>query len=91
LVANDLTFATNVTVEEFSVWTETDDYVVNKINNVFGKGDNSYGPNNGIKTLAPGETPVPYTSTITVTASPTDWVVPPSPTWAVPNTGYGSK
>ncbi|AEO66493.1 glycoside hydrolase family 28 protein [Thermothielavioides terrestris NRRL 8126] len=91
LIANDLTFATNVTVEDFSVWTETNDYVVNKISNVFGTGDDSYGPGNGIRALAPGEAPAPYTSTITVTASPTNWVAPPSPTWAVPNTGYGTN
>lgn len=91
LVANDLTFATNVTVEEFSVWTESNDHVVNKVSNVFGNGDDSYNPDNGIKTLASGETPAPYTSTITITASPTNWVAPPSPTWAAPSTGYGSK
>jgi hypothetical protein len=91
LVANDLTFASNVTVENFTLWTETNSYVVNKISNVFGTGDDSYGPNDGIRALAPGEAPAPYTSTITITASPTGWVVPPSPTWALPNTGYGSK
>lgn len=91
LIANDLTFAVNVTVEDFSVWTESNDYVVNKINNVFGKGDDSYGTNNGIETLAPGETPTTYTRTLTITASPTNWDIPPSPTWAIPNTGYGSK
>lgn len=90
-MANDLTFATNVTVEDFSVWTETNDHVVNKVNNIFGTGDNSYGSNNGIKPLAAGEAPAPYASVITVTASPTGWAVPPLPTWAVPNTGYGSK
>jgi hypothetical protein len=91
LVANDLTFATNVTVEQFSVWTEDNDYVVNQISNIFGEGDDSYSPNNGVRTLAPGETPTAYTSSITVTASPTGWVAPSLPTWAVPNTGYGSK
>lgn len=91
LTANDLTFAVNVTVEEFSIWTESNSYVVNKVNNIFGHGDDSYGTNNGIKSLAVGETPTPYTSTLTITASPTDWSIPPSPTWAVPNTGYGSK
>jgi rhamnogalacturonan hydrolase len=91
LVANDLTFATNVTVEEFTIWTEANDYVVNKIQNVFGTGDDSYGDNDGIATLVAGETPTPYTSTYTVTASPTNWVEPASPTWAAPSTGYGSE
>lgn len=90
LIANDLTYATNVTIEEFSVWTESGDIVVNKINNVFGIGDDSYGPNDGISSLSPGETPHTYTSTYTITASPTNWVAPTFPTWAAPSTGYGS-
>lgn len=90
LIANDLTYATNVTIEEFSVWTESGSIVVNKIDNVFGIGDDSYGPNNGLSSLSPGETPHTYTSTYTITASPTDWVAPTFPTWAAPSTGYGS-
>ncbi|KXH62702.1 murein transglycosylase, partial [Colletotrichum salicis] len=43
LTANDLTYATNVTVENFSLWTESGNSVVNKISNIFGTGDNSYG------------------------------------------------
>ena len=91
LIANDLTFATNVTVEDFTLWTEANDHVVNHVNNIFGHGDNSYGDNNGIKTLASGQTPTSYTSTYTITASPTSWAAPAFPTWAVANTGYGSK
>lgn len=91
LIANDLTFAENVTVEDFAIWTETGDYVVNQISNVFGYGDDSYGPNNGLVSLAATGTPAPYTSTYTVTASPTSWVAPSFPTWALPNTGYGSR
>lgn len=91
LIANDLTYATNVTVEDFTVWTEQGTSVVNKISNIFGNGDDSYGSNNGIKSLGEGESPSPYTSTYTITASPTDWQAPTTPTWAVPSTGYGSK
>jgi hypothetical protein len=91
LIANDLTFATNVTVEDFTVWTEAGTSVVNKISNIFGIGDNSYGSSNGIKSLGAGEAPSPYTSTYTITASPTNWQAPTTPTWAVPSTGYGSK
>lgn len=91
LVANDLTFATNVTVEDFSLWTESGTQVVNKISNIFGVGDNSYGPSNGIKSLGAGESPSPYSSTYTLTATPTGWKAPATPTWAVPSTGYGSK
>lgn len=91
LVANDLSFATNVTVEDFSVWTESGTTVVNKISNIFGTGDDSYGSSNGIKSLGAGESPSPYSSTYTITASPTGWKAPATPTWAVPSTGYGSK
>ncbi|KAJ5740298.1 endo-rhamnogalacturonase F [Penicillium malachiteum] len=90
LIANDLTFATNITLEDFSVWTESGTYVVNKINNVFGTGDDSYGTNDGIVSLAAGESPYAYTSTYTVTASPTNWQAPTSPSWALPSTGYGT-
>ncbi|KAJ5713615.1 uncharacterized protein N7483_010796 [Penicillium malachiteum] len=90
LLANDLTFATNITLEDFSVWTESGTYVVNKINNVFGTGDDSYGTNDGIVSLASGESPYTYTSTYTVTASPTNWQAPTSPSWALPSTGYGT-
>ncbi|GAT19494.1 endo-rhamnogalacturonase F [Aspergillus luchuensis] len=90
LFASDLTFATNVTVEEFSVWTETGTTVVNKISNIFGTGDDSYGENDGIQTLQSGESPYTYTSTYTITASPTNWQAPSTPTWALPSTGYGT-
>ncbi|GLA59301.1 hypothetical protein AtubIFM55763_004615 [Aspergillus tubingensis] len=90
LFASDLTFATNVTVEEFSVWTETGTTVVNKISNIFGTGDDSYGENDGIETLQSGESPYTYTSTYTITASPTNWQAPSTPTWALPSTGYGT-
>ncbi|OJJ65902.1 hypothetical protein ASPBRDRAFT_667043 [Aspergillus brasiliensis CBS 101740] len=90
LFASDLTFATNVTVEDFSVWTETGTTVVNKISNIFGTGDDSYGENDGIETLQSGESPYTYTSTYTITASPTNWQAPSTPTWALPSTGYGT-
>ncbi|PWY67145.1 pectin lyase-like protein [Aspergillus heteromorphus CBS 117.55] len=90
LIANDLTYATNVTVADFTVWTEAGDEVVNKINNVFGTGDDSYGPQDGISSLSPGAVPHLYTSTYTITASPTGWVAPTYPAWAAPSTGYGT-
>ncbi|GKZ21743.1 hypothetical protein AbraCBS73388_007656 [Aspergillus brasiliensis] len=90
LFASDLTFATNVTVEDFSVWTESGTTVVNKISNIFGTGDDSYGENDGIETLQSGESPYTYTSTYTITASPTNWQAPSTPTWALPSTGYGT-
>lgn len=64
---------------------------MNKISNVFGSGDNSYGVNNGIQTLSGTQSPYTYTSTYTVTATPTSWQAPSTPTWAAPSTGYGSK
>ncbi|KAJ5673551.1 CAZyme family GH28 [Penicillium longicatenatum] len=90
LFANDLTFATNVTVEDFTVWTESGSSIVNKISNIFGSADDSYGSNDGIKSLSQGESPSSYTSTYTITASPTDWQAPTTPAWALPNTGYGT-
>ncbi|KAJ5313750.1 uncharacterized protein N7443_000634 [Penicillium atrosanguineum] len=90
LVASDLTFATNVTVEEFTVWTETGTDIVNKISNVFGTGDDSYGPNDGIASLQPGQSLYTYTSTYAVTATPANWQLPTTPTWAAPSTGYGT-
>lgn len=78
-------------MEEFSVWTETGTTVVNKISNIFGTGDDSYGENDGIESLQSGESPYTYTSTYTITASPTNWQAPSTPTWALPSTGYGSK
>ncbi|KAK9575064.1 hypothetical protein V6Z90_010061 [Aspergillus fumigatus] len=90
LIANDLTYATNVTVEDFTVWTESGSSIVNKISNVFGHGDDSYGPNNGLVSLGAAEQPHTYTSTNIITASPTGWVPPKSPTWAAPSTGYGT-
>jgi hypothetical protein len=91
LIANDLTFALNVTVEDFTIWTESGTQIVNKINNVFGIGDDSYGANNGIKSLSGTESPSTYTSSYTVTATPTNWEAPTTPSWAAPSTGYGSK
>ncbi|KAH8646151.1 glycoside hydrolase family 28 protein [Xylariales sp. PMI_506] len=91
ILANDLTFATNVTFEDFTVWTETNDEVINLISNVYGKGDDSYGVGDGVPTLASGQSPTAYTSYYTITASPTGWTIPPSPTWAAPSTGYGTN
>lgn len=90
LIGNDLTFAVNVTIEDFTVWTESGNAIVNKINNVFGSGDNSYGANDGIKSLQGTESSYAYTSTYTVTATPSAWSAPSTPTWAACSTGYGS-
>ncbi|KAF4624554.1 hypothetical protein G7Y89_g13617 [Cudoniella acicularis] len=90
LIANDLTEAINITVEDFSVWTESNDSVINHINNFYGVGDDVYGPNNGLKILEPGATPTTYTSAYTITASPTGWVQPTAPAWAAGSTGWGT-
>lgn len=91
LIANDLTGALNITVEDFSVWTESGGNVINRISNFYGNGDDVYGPNNGLKSLTPTQTPIPYSSAYTITASPTGWVKPPEPTWIAASTGWGSK
>ncbi|KAI8170956.1 Rhamnogalacturonase A [Colletotrichum sp. SAR 10_70] len=90
LIANDLTYATNVTVEGFSLWTESGTYVLNKISNIFGNSDNSYGVGDDIKSLTSKQSPTAYTSTHTISTTPTGWAIPPSPTWAAASTGYGT-
>ncbi|KAI8180782.1 Rhamnogalacturonase A [Colletotrichum sp. SAR 10_86] len=90
LIANDLTYATNITIEGFSLWTESGTYVVNKISNIFGNSDNSYGVEDGIKSLTSKQSPTAYTSTYTISTTPTGWAIPPSPTWAAASTGYGT-
>ena len=64
---------------------------MNKISNIFGNGDSVYGLNDGLEPLSAGETPKPYTTAITLSATPTGWRIPSYPTWALNNTGYGSK
>ena len=91
LLASDLIPAENITVEDFSVWTESGGDVINHISNVYGTGDNIYGLNDGLLTLEAGATPTAYTSVYTITAPPAGWTDPPDPAWAAPSTGYGSK
>jgi rhamnogalacturonan hydrolase len=81
----------NITVEDFSVWTESGNYVINRIQNIYGGGDNVWGANNGIKTLTAGASPTPYTTSYIITAPPAGWTDPPYPAWAAPSTGYGCK
>lgn len=94
LIGNDLLLAQNVTIEDISLWTESGTYVVNKISNIYGYGDDVYGPNDGLGILPAGTTDAntlpTFTSAYTITASPTGWVAPAFPTWAVASTGYGS-
>jgi rhamnogalacturonan hydrolase len=91
LIGSDLIPPENITVEVFSVWTESGDSVVNVIQNVYGGGNDSYGPDNGIEVLAAGAEPTAYKAAYTITTPPAGWTDPPSPQWAAPSTGYGSK
>ncbi|KAN0108708.1 glycoside hydrolase family 28 protein [Hyaloscypha variabilis] len=90
LIGSDSIPPENITVEDFSVWTESGDYIVNQIQNIYGDGDDSYGTDNGIEVLAPGAKPMAYTTSYTITAAPAGWTDPPSPAWAAPSTGYGT-
>ncbi|EDO03754.1 hypothetical protein SS1G_06235 [Sclerotinia sclerotiorum 1980 UF-70] len=92
LLASDYIPATDITVEDVTVWTESGSTSVNHISNIFGVGDDVYGPNNGIVELAQGENPKSetYTSTYTITSAPTGWATPTWPAWAVATTGYGT-
>jgi rhamnogalacturonan hydrolase len=90
-MTSDFIPAQNITIEDFSVWSESTAYIVNKINNVFGTGDDIYGANDELETLLAGAIPTTYTSTYTITAAPTGWTDPTYPAWAAPSTGYGCK
>ncbi|ESZ98095.1 endo-rhamnogalacturonase F [Sclerotinia borealis F-4128] len=93
MLASDYAPATDVTVKNVSVWTESGEEVRNHISNVFGEGDDVYGVNNGLRVVSEGgdvrtET---FTSTVTVTRGPVEWASPTWPSWAVPTTGYRSN
>ncbi|THV50658.1 hypothetical protein BGAL_0141g00070 [Botrytis galanthina] len=92
LLASDYIPATNVTIKDVTVWTESGSTSVNHISNIFGQGDNIYGTNDGLVSLGAGENPKikTYTSTYTITSAPTGWATPTWPSWAVPTTGYGT-
>ncbi|KIM93395.1 glycoside hydrolase family 28 protein [Oidiodendron maius Zn] len=93
LIGNDLFLTDSVTIEDFSLWTEEGSYIVNKINNIYGYGDDVYGPNDGLGIPPSGTTDVTlstFTSSYTISASPTGWVEPAFPTWAAASTGYGT-
>ncbi|TGO80387.1 hypothetical protein BELL_0008g00230 [Botrytis elliptica] len=92
LLASDYIPATNVTIKDVTVWTESGSTSVNHISNIFGQGDNVYGTNDGLVSLGAGENPKTktYTSTYTITSAPTGWATPTWPSWAVPTTGYGT-
>ncbi|KAM0319825.1 hypothetical protein ACHAO8_000867 [Botrytis cinerea] len=92
LLASDYIPATNVTIKDVTVWTESGSTSVNHISNIFGQGDDVYGTNDGLVSLGAGEDPKTktYTSTYTVTSAPTGWATPTWPSWAVSTTGYGT-
>ncbi|KAF5871791.1 putative endo-rhamnogalacturonase f protein [Botrytis fragariae] len=92
LLASDYIPATNITIKDVTVWTESGSTSVNHISNIFGQGDNVYGTNDGLVSLGAGENPKTktYTSTYTITSAPTGWATPTWPSWAVPTTGYGT-
>ncbi|RAL68227.1 hypothetical protein DID88_008930 [Monilinia fructigena] len=87
LIASDYAPAVDITVKDVTIWTEAGSSVVNKISNIFGSGDNVYGANDGIVSLASGEDAKSktYTSTFTITSKPTGWATPTWPAWACTN------
>ncbi|KAI9648284.1 hypothetical protein NHQ30_002916 [Ciborinia camelliae] len=92
LLASDYSPATNITLRDVRLWTETGADVVNHLANVFGTGDDVYGSNDGIVSLGPGDDRMSkrYKNDYTVTRMPVGWEIPQSPTWAAPVGGYGS-
>ena len=64
-----------------NVWTVNGKEVINQCKNVYGSGY-------CIESLASGASPTTYTVSSTVTATPTAYVAPAKPEWAVE--GYGT-
>lgn len=91
--ANDLTFATNVSLQDISLWIEYGSTVVDQISNAFATPDNGNDSSGDITipTLTEGEEPTAYTSLITLTTPPPGWTVSNWPAWVATSTGYGSK
>ncbi|RDW60616.1 endo-rhamnogalacturonase F [Coleophoma cylindrospora] len=87
---NDLTFATNVSLQDFSIWMENGTKAVNQISNVFATPGNGNDASYDIPTLVENQEPTAYTSLVTLTTTPPGWTVPTWPAWAAPSTGYGT-
>jgi len=74
---------TNITLQDFNMWTENKNVVVNRCNNVYGTGYCA-------RELAGDHaTPTSFASTVTVNTRPTGFVQPTRPAWGVGATGYG--
>lgn len=74
---------TNITLEDFNMWTENKNAVVHRCNNVYGTGYCA----RELKDDA--TTPTSFSSTVTVSTMPTGFVKPTRPAWGVGATGYG--
>lgn len=72
---------TNITLQDFAMWTVNKNQVVLQCRNVYGTGYCS-------RELVSGATPTELSSTVTMTTTMSGYVVPTSPTWAV--AGYGT-
>lgn len=72
---------TNITLQDFAMWTVNKNQVVLQCRNVYGTGYCA-------RELASGATPTEFSSTVTMTTTMSGYVVPTSPTWAV--AGYGT-
>jgi len=73
---------TNITLEEFDMWTENKNVVVHRCNNVYGTGYCA-------RELKSDATPTSFSSTVTVITTPVGFVQPTRPAWGVGATGYG--
>ncbi|KAI5838299.1 pectin lyase fold/virulence factor [Morchella snyderi] len=78
---SDVVPLTNITLEDFSMWTVNKDRVVLQCNNVYGTGYCA-------RELASGATPTAFSSTVTITTTMSGFTSPTSPAWGV--AGYGT-
>lgn len=72
--------ATNITLDNFEMWTETGNEIIHQCRNVYGKGYCA-------RELPSGATPTEFSSSITINSAPTGFVKPGPPAWG--NSGYG--
>ncbi|KAI5776566.1 pectin lyase fold/virulence factor [Geopyxis carbonaria] len=80
---SDVVPLTNITLEDFSMWTVNGDSVVLQCQNVYGTGYCA-------GELADGVSPTAFTSALTITTPMSGYAEPTSPVWGVGTAGFGT-
>ncbi|KAL7271771.1 hypothetical protein RUND412_005452 [Rhizina undulata] len=80
---SDIVPLTNITFEDFGMWTENGDKALLTCRNVYGTGYCA-------RSLASGATATVFSSTITYTTAMSGYTSPTSPAWGLGTTGYGT-